>query len=401
MAAKKGPGDSRSSGSGAGRKISFKHGEVVRPFNYKGNVEVKGEFRVSYDASEAPGIGVAALVTGAVNGFLNKRIETLTAAVNDLNAKLEKHLKESGNLLDSGKGKEALAKVDQAKKLFAEVQPVLKTFLAGTPPAGEKFVQSWWAEAQAKDKKLLGLDVSAAAKATATITAGAIGAAASLATAAVSAGETTADCFLKASEAATAASTSHTALKAAYESFDSAYHKLSAAYLKTQSDLQRLAIIKAQQPPDRYRMDKIKSFLSGGTFKNLESALAVYQVKVREGETRLAKYGTEVDKLLSKLKELLKAAQHSKNRDQEAKAQKIWERVENICKKLEGLRKRMDDAKKIAADAAKLIQQAKAGKLEVLGGNYALGKLSDMKSYLQDGAIAHVGLSMHLKIADK
>jgi predicted nucleic acid-binding Zn-ribbon protein len=366
-----------------------KTGSVKRPFEFKGNVQVKGEFEVAYEVTEDQGIGVASQLTEAVNGFLDRRIKTLTVAVQDLDGKLEKLLKESEGLSDSGKAKEAKTKVDEAGKLYANVQPVLQSFITGTQADGQKFLASWWAEAQAKDSKLKAFNVKAAFKATATITASAIGAAAGIASAVVSAGAATPIALAAVSGTVTVASTSFTALKAAFEGFDSAYDKLDQAYLQAQKDLKRQAI--KSQNPDKGTLDKIKAFLASSPVKALQGALAVYQVKVREAETKLANYGNEVGKLMKQRDALLAAASKSKNGDVQAQAKKIWDRVEYLYKKIEGLRSRMDDAKRIASEANKLVADAQAGKLEGLGGKM-LGKLESAAPFLEDGATAIEGI---------
>jgi DNA phosphorothioation-dependent restriction protein DptG len=134
--------------------------------------------------------------------------EWLTPAVQDLDGKLEKLLKESEALSDAGKGKEAKAKVDEASKLYANVHPVLQSFITGTQADGQKFLVSWWAQAQAKDKRLKTSNAKAVFRATITITASAIGAAAGIASAVGGAVTVASKCF--------------TALKAAFEGFDSA-----------------------------------------------------------------------------------------------------------------------------------------------------------------------------------
>jgi predicted nucleic acid-binding Zn-ribbon protein len=366
-----------------------KTGSVKRPFEFKGNVQAKGEFEVAYEVTEDQGIGVASQLTEAVNGFLDQRIKTLTAAVRDLDGKLEKLLKESVALANAGKGQEAKAKVDEASKLYANVHPVLRNFITGTQADGQKFLASWWAQAQAKDKALKTSNVKAAFKATVTITASAIGAAAGIASAVVTAGAATPIALAAVGGAVTVASTSFTAVKAAFEGFDSAYDKLDQAYVQAQKDLKRLAI--KSEKPDKTMMDKIKAFLASSPVKALEGALAVYQVKVREAENKLASYGNEVGKLMKQRDGLMAAASKSKNGDVQAQAKKIWDRVEYIYKKIEGLRTRMDDAKKIAGEATRLVADAKAGKLEGLGGK-ALGKLADAAPYLQDGATAIEGI---------
>jgi hypothetical protein len=366
-----------------------KTGSVKRPFEFKGNVQAKGGFEVVYEVTEEQGIGVASQLTEAVNGFLDQRIKTLTAAVQDLDGKLEKLLKESETLSDAGKGKEAKAKVDEASKLYANVHPVLQSFITGTQADGQKFLVSWWAQAQAKDKRLKTSNAKAVFRATITITASAIGAAAGIASAVVTAGGATPIALAAVGGAVTVASTSFTALKAAFEGFDSAYDKLDQAYVQAQKDLKRLAI--KSEKPDKGTLDKIKAFLASSPVKALESALAVYQVKVRDAENKLSSYGNEVGKLLKQRDALMAATSKSQSGDAQAQAKKIWDRVEYIYKKIEGLRKRMDDAKKIANDAAKLVADAKAGKLEGLGGK-VLGKLEDATPLLQDGMTAIEGI---------
>jgi cell fate (sporulation/competence/biofilm development) regulator YlbF (YheA/YmcA/DUF963 family) len=375
-----------------------KTGSVDRPFDFKGNVQAKGAFQVAYEVTEDQGIGVAAQLTEAVNGFLDTRINTLTAAVQDLDGKLEKLLKESEKLHDTGKGKEALTKATEAQKLYANVHPVLMSFITGTQADGQKFLVTWWAQAQAKDKRLKAFNAKAVFKATITITASAIGAAAGIASAVVTAGAAAPIALAAISGAVTVASTSYTQLKAAFEGFDSAYDKLDVAYVQAQKDLKRLAI--KGQKPDKGTLDKIKAFLASSPVKALESALAVYQVKVREAETKLAAYGNEVGKLLKQREALQAAAVKSKNGDIEAASKKIWDRVEYVYKKIEGLRKRMEDAKKISTDAAKLIAEAKAGKLEGMGGK-ALGKLEDASPYLDDGLTAIAGIKTLVEVGIK
>jgi hypothetical protein len=366
-----------------------KTGSVKRPFEFKGNVQAKGGFEVAYEVTEDEGIGVASQLTEAVNGFLDQRIKTLTAAVQDLDGKLEKLLKESQTLSDSGKAKEAKDKVDEASKLYANVHPVLQGFITGTQGDGQKFLASWWAQAQASDTRLKAFHAKAAFKATITITASAIGAAAGIASAVVTAGAATPIALAAVGGAVTVATTSYTALKAAFEGFDSAYDKLDQAYVQAQKDLKRLAI--KSEKPDKSMLDKIKAFLASSPIKSLEGALAVYQVKVRDAENKLASYGNEVGKLLKQRDALMAAASKSKNSDVQAQAKKIWDRVEYIYKKIDGLRKRMEDAKKIASEASKLVADAKAGKLEGLGGK-VLGKLGDAAPYLQDGMTAIEGI---------
>src|ERR1017187_1883458 len=186
-----------------------KTGSVKHPFEFKGNVQAKGEFEVAYEVTEDQGIGVASQLTEAVNGFLDQRIKTLTAAVQDLDGKLEKLLNESEAL----SAKEAKAKVDEASKLYANVHPVLQSFITGTQADGQKFLASWWAQAQAKDAKLKAYNVKAGFKATITITASAIGAAAGIASAVVTAGAATPIALAALGGAVTVASTSFTALK--------------------------------------------------------------------------------------------------------------------------------------------------------------------------------------------
>jgi uncharacterized lipoprotein YehR (DUF1307 family) len=375
-----------------------KTGSVVRDFDFKGHVQAKGKFEVPYEVTEDQGIGVASQLTEAVNQFLDKRVQTLTAAVKDLDGKLEKLLKESEALANTGKAKEAKAKVDEATKLYANVHPVLQSFITGTQADGQKFLVQWWANAQAKDKRLKAFNVKAAFKATITITASAIGAAAGIASAVVSAGAATPIALAAVGGAVTVASTSYTSLKAAFEGFDSAYDKLDQAYVQAQKDLKRLAI--KSQKPDKGMMDKIKAFVASSPVKALESALAVYEVKVREAETKLANYGNEVDKLLKQRDALQSAASKSKNTDVQASAKKIWDRVEYIYKKIEGLRSRMNEAKKIATEAHKLVAEGKAGNLEGLGGK-ALSKLQDAAPYLQDGKTAIEGLKTLVEVGLK
>jgi predicted nucleic acid-binding Zn-ribbon protein len=372
-----------------------KNGSVKRPFEFKGNVQAKGEFEVAYEVTEDQGIGVASQLTEAVNAFLDQRLKTLTAAVQDLDGKLEKLLNESKKLSDASNGKEAKAKADEASKLYASVHPVLQSFITGTQADGQKFLSSWWAEAQAKDSKLKTYNVKAAFKATATITASAIGAAAGIASAVVTAGAATPIALAALGGAVTVASTSFTALKAAFEGFDSAYDKLDQAYVQAQKDLKRLAI--KSQKPDKGMLDKIKAFLASSPVKALESALGVYQVKVREAEAKLASYGNEVGKLMKQRDALQSAASTSKNDDVQAQAKKIWDRVEYLYKKIEGLRSRMDDAKKIASEANKLVADAQAGKLEGLGGKM-LGKLESAAPFLQDGATAIEGIKTLVQV---
>jgi hypothetical protein len=366
-----------------------KTGSVERPFDFKGNVQAKGVFQVAYEVTEDQGIGVASQLTEAVNGFLNTRIQTLTAAVTDLDGKLEKLIKEAEKLSDAGKGKEAKAKVDEATSLYKQVHPVLQGFITGTQADGQKFLVQWWAQAQAKDKRLKAYVAKAVFKASITITASAIGAAAGIASAVVSAGGAAPIALAAVGASVSVASTSYAALKAAFEDFDSAYDKLDQAYVQAQKDLKRLAI--KSQKPDKGTLDKIKSFLASSPVKGLESALAVYQVKVRTAENKLAAYGNEVGKLVKKRDELAAAAAKSKNSDVEASSKKIWDRIEYVYKKIEGLRSRMDNAKKIASEAEKLVSEAKAGKLEGLGGK-ALSKLEDVKPYLEDGKTALEGI---------
>jgi predicted nucleic acid-binding Zn-ribbon protein len=372
-----------------------KTGSVKRPFEFKGNVQAKGEFEVAYEVTEDEGIGVASQLTESVNAFLDQRIKTLTAAVQDLDGKLEKLLKESKALSDSGKAKEAKAKADEASRLYANVHPVLQSFIAGTQADGQKFLATWWAQAQAKDSKLKAYNVKAAFKATVTITASAIGAAAGIASAVVTAGAATPIALAAVSGAVTVASTSFAALKAAFEGFDSAYDKLDQAYVQAQKDLKRLAI--KSQKPDKGTLDKIKAFLASSPVKALQTALAVYQVKVREAETKLASYGNEVGKLMKQRDALQSAASKSKNDDVQVQAKKIWDRVEYLSKKIEGLRSRMDDAKKIAGDANKLVADAQAGKLDGLGGKM-LGKLESAAPILQDGATAIEGIKTLVQV---
>ena len=137
------------------------------------------------------------------------------------------------------------------------------------------------------------------------------------------------------------------------------------------------------EKPDIGKLDKIKAFFSSSPEKDLEKALEIYKIKVREAETKTDKYVKEMQGLQPKFVDLSDKASKAKNKTAEQQAKKAWERFEYVSKKQSLLRKNLDDAKKVAESAAKLINEAKAGKYESFGGA-ALGKIGDAAPAIQD-----------------
>ena len=297
-------------------------------------------------------------------------------------SKTDKLVIESKQLSGEGKGKEALGKVEEAKNLVKKIGGVMVTFVQGSEADGKKFVETWWADEVKKDKDLRKAKLEAVfVKAVPKITAAAIGAAAGIASAVLTAGTALPIAAASVGGGITVITTSVTSLQAAFQGFDKAYDSLELALRKAQKDLEKLAV--KGQKPDKGKLDKIKAFFSSSPVKDLEKALEIFKIKVREAETKMDKYVKEMQGLQPKFLDLGEKASKAKNKHAEEQAKKAWERFEYVSKKQSLLRKNIDDAKKVAEAAAQLVIEAKSGKYEAFGGA-ALGKIGDAAPVLQD-----------------